>query len=41
MSSTAISDWWRGDVDWETPAGLLLRRFIATLPAERTFHLVL
>lgn len=41
MSSTAISDWWRGDVDWETPAGLLLRRFIATLPAERPFHLVL
>lgn len=41
MSSTEISDWWSGDVDWQTPAGLLLRRFVATLPPERRFHLVL
>jgi hypothetical protein len=41
MSSITTSDWWRGEVDWETPAGLLLRRFFATLPAEGRFHLVL
>lgn len=41
MSSTKTSDWWRGEPDWETPAGQLLRRFFATLPPDRTFHFVL
>ncbi|MCW5558306.1 MAG: hypothetical protein KIT22_10805 [Verrucomicrobiae bacterium] len=41
MISTATSDWWRGEVDWETPAGQLLRRFFATLPPNRRFHFVL
>lgn len=41
MSSTKTSDWWRGEADWETPAGQLLRRFFATLPTDRTFHFVL
>jgi hypothetical protein len=41
MSSTKTSDWWRGEPDWETPAGQLLRRFFATLPTDRTFHFVL
>ena len=41
MSSTTTSDWWRGEVDWETPAGQLLRRFFATLPPEQPFHIVL
>lgn len=41
MSSNTTSDWWRGEADWETPAGLLLRRFFATLPAEGCFRLVL
>jgi len=41
MSSTKTSDWWRGEADWETPAGQLLRRFFATLPPDRTFHFVL
>lgn len=41
MSSIITSDWWRGEVDWETPAGQLLRRFFATLPPEQSFHIVL
>jgi hypothetical protein len=41
MSSTATLDWWRGEVDWETPAGQLLRRFFATLPSERRYHFIL
>ncbi len=41
MSSTKTSDWWRGEADWETPAGQLLRRCFATLPTDRTFHFVL
>ncbi len=41
MSSTKTSDWWRGDVDWETPAGQLLRRFFATLPPDQPFQIVL
>jgi len=34
-------DWWRGEADWETPAGQLLRRFFATLPTDRDFRFVL
>lgn len=41
MSSTKSWDWWRGDVDWETPAGRLLRAFFAGLPNGRSYHFVL
>lgn len=39
MNSTA--NWWPADVDWSTPAGQLLKTFIASLPPERPFHLTL
>jgi hypothetical protein len=41
MSSTAVWDWWKPRVDWETPAGRLLRQFFATLPADRRFRFTL
>jgi hypothetical protein len=41
MSSIAASDWWKRNVDWETPAGKLLRRFFASLPTNRAFRLAL
>lgn len=41
MSSTASWGWWRGEVDWNTPAGRLLRQFFATLPEGREHRLVL
>jgi hypothetical protein len=31
----SIKNWWTGEVDWETPAGRLLQKFLATLPADR------
>lgn len=39
MSST--ENWWPGEIDWATPAGQLLQKFLATLPAHRPFHLTL
>jgi hypothetical protein len=41
MSSTKTWDWWRGDVDWNTPAGRLLRTFFDGLPTDRRFHFIL
>ncbi len=41
MSSTKTWDWWRGEVDWSTPAGRLLRRFFDGLPTDRRFHFIL
>jgi predicted nucleotidyltransferase len=32
MSSTGVSDWWIGQVDWATPAGRLVRQFVEALP---------
>lgn len=37
MNST--SDWWAGKIDWSTPAGELLRRFVDALPAGRQFEI--
>jgi len=34
-------NWWTGEIDWTTPAGQLLQRFLATLPEDRPFHLTL
>lgn len=39
MSST--KNWWVGEIDWATPAGYLLQKFLASLPKERPFHLTL
>ena len=33
--------WWTGEIDWATPAGQLLQKFLATLPKDRPFHLTL
>lgn len=37
MPST--KNWWAGEIDWSTPAGRLLRVFLASLPQDRPFHL--
>jgi hypothetical protein len=37
MNST--NDWWRAEIEWETPAGKLLKRFVTSLPKSRTYHL--
>jgi hypothetical protein len=39
MPST--KNWWTGEVDWATPAGRLLQKFLDTLPKDRPFHLTL
>jgi len=36
MPST--ENWWAGEIDWSTPAGQLLERFLAALPKDRPFH---
>jgi hypothetical protein len=36
-----IENWWTGTIDWNTPAGVLLEKFLATLPKDRPFHLTL
>src|SRR5262245_56715287 len=41
MSSTNASDWWSGEINWETPAGRLHQRFFQSLPPERQFHFTL
>lgn len=35
----SIESWWAGEIDWSTPAGQLLKRFVAALPADRPFHI--
>ena len=37
MNSTG--DWWSGEIDWSTPAGELLRRFVDALPSGRHFEI--
>jgi hypothetical protein len=37
----SIKTWWTGEIDWATPAGELLQKFLATLPKDRPFHLTL
>lgn len=39
MPST--KNWWAGEIDWSTPAGRLLEKFLATLPKNRPFHITL
>src|SRR4051794_30357043 len=35
---SSMHDWWRAKIDWSTPAGKLLERFVATLPKGRNYH---
>lgn len=37
----SIENWWRGEIDWSTPAGQLLKTFVARLPQDRHFNLTL
>src|SRR5580704_16197647 len=37
----SIKNWWTGEIDWTTPAGRLLKKFLASLPKDRPFHLTL
>lgn len=37
----SIKNWWPGEVDWATPAGQLLQRFLAALPKDRQFRFTL
>lgn len=38
---TSTKNWWPGEIDWTTPAGQLLQKFLASLPTHRPFHLTL
>ena len=38
---SSIKNWWTGEIDWATPAGELLKKFLASLPREQSFHLTL
>ena len=37
---TSIENWWHGEIDWHTPAGQLLEKFMAALP-HRPFHITI
>jgi hypothetical protein len=39
MNST--ESWWDAQIDWETPAGVLLKKFIELLPSHRHYHLII
>ncbi|MBI3852145.1 MAG: hypothetical protein HY298_17950 [Verrucomicrobia bacterium] len=34
----SIKNWWAGEIDWATPAGQLLQKFLVALPTNRPFH---
>jgi hypothetical protein len=34
-----IENWWAGEIDWSTPAGQLLKRFVSALPTDRPFRI--
>jgi hypothetical protein len=38
---TSTKNWWAGEIDWATPAGRLLQKFLAALPKDRPFHFTL
>lgn len=37
---TLIENWWQGEINWETPAGQLLRKLLSLLPEDRLFDIV-
>ena len=39
MNST--ENWWSGEINWNTPAGELLKKFLASLPQSRPWQIVL
>lgn len=39
MPST--KNWWNAEIDWTTPAGVLLEKFLALIPKDQSFHLTL
>src|SRR3954471_13809059 len=39
MNST--ENWWHPEINWETPAGEILRKFLALLPPGRDFSITL
>ena len=39
MNST--ENWWRAEINWDTPAGQILRKFLALLPPDRAFSITL
>src|SRR6185436_10390779 len=41
MNSTNALDWWKGEVNWDTPAGRALRQFVASLPGDRRWRFTL
>ncbi len=38
---TSTENWWRGEIEWSTPAGAFLKKFLALLPRNRHFSLTL
>src|SRR6266508_2947080 len=38
---TSTENWWRTEIDWDTPAGRFLKKFLALLPSNRHFHIIL
>jgi len=32
----SIKNWWAGEIDWSTPAGRVLEKFLNFLPVEQT-----
>ena len=37
----SIKNWWAGEIDWATPAGQLLQKFLVALPKDCPFHFTL
>ncbi len=37
----STDNWWRAEINWETPAGQFLKNFLALLPASRQFQITL
>jgi hypothetical protein len=37
----SINDWWKGELDWSTPAAQLLRDFAAAIPPEERFEITI
>lgn len=37
----SIKSWWRAEINWETPSGKLLKKFLALLPKDRHFQITL
>jgi hypothetical protein len=38
---TSTKNWWDAEINWETPTGDLLRKFLALLPPQSRFQIVL